>query len=146
MTRRLSAMLLAVASLFGAGVVMAAPAQAYCNYDKVCLSEDAGWLGYTREDYYSRPKWSDVSYPGSIIPLYQFDGADSNVSSIENTDPDTPVSVYYNSGYAGPCFRVAKYGIVSNMASIKITSSKYANDNMNSHQFSNSCFGGLYNF
>ncbi|MFD5097568.1 peptidase inhibitor family I36 protein [Streptomyces albidochromogenes] len=140
-----------MASLAGAGVAMAAPAQAAsCTYNNVCLWSDADFNGYKRNDFNSRPNWSQISYDGGIggafKPLYEGDGAIDNVSSVDNWDPDTKVSVYYNSGYFGPCFKVAANGAVSDMASIYITSSKTANDNMNSHKFSNECLGATYNF
>ncbi|WP_244315447.1 peptidase inhibitor family I36 protein [Streptomyces albidochromogenes] len=127
---------------------MAAPAQAFgCTYNNVCLWSDSGHNGYVRNDFNSRTNWSQISYDGGAFkPLYQGDGVIDNVSSIDNWDPDTRVSVYYNSGYFGPCFKVEANGAVSNMASIYITSSKTANDNMNSHKFSNECLGATYNF
>ncbi|MDD9378883.1 hypothetical protein M8Z33_19900 [Streptomyces sp. ZAF1911] len=147
MIRRTSAMLLAAASLFGAVVAMAAPAQAAdCTEDNVCLWSDSGHTGYLRDDYQSRDNWSIISYEYAGWRLYAGDGNPANVSSIDNWDPDTRVSVYYNSGFAGPCFKVAAYGAVTNMASITLSSGKTANDNMNSHNFTNNCNGTTYNF
>ncbi|MFG2291839.1 hypothetical protein [Streptomyces sp. NPDC048603] len=147
MIRRTSAALLAAASLFGAGVAMAAPAQAYnCTWDNVCLHSDSDFNGLYRDDFSSRPNWSQITYYGGQPAVYQGDYNPDNVSSINNMDPDSRVSVFYNSGYAGPCFKIADYGRVKNMASIYITSTKQANDNMNSHRFGDSCLGSTYNF
>jgi hypothetical protein len=141
-------MLLAVASLFGAGVAMAAPAQAAsCTYDHVCLYSDSNFTGYKRDDYNSRHNWGIIYYDGtSVVPLYRYDNAILNVSSVDNWDPDTGVSVFYNSGQVGPCFRVVAYGTASNMASVILSSGKQANDVMNSHNFSEQCAGNSYNF
>src|SRR5262245_40763339 len=107
MIRRISAMLLAAASLFGASVAMAAPAQAYtCTPDNACLYSDSGFWGMVRDDFSSRPNWSQVYYIGGPA-LYQGDYHLDNVSSISNWDYDTKISVFYNSGYAGPCFKIA---------------------------------------
>ncbi|MFJ9943612.1 hypothetical protein [Streptomyces erythrochromogenes] len=146
MIRRISAMLLAVASLFGAGVVMAAPAQAYCNSQHACFYENLGYTGMQRTDFYSRTSWANIAYAGTSIPLYKGDGVPENVTSIENADTDTKLSVYYNSGNLGPCFMIAAYGSVYNMAAIYVKSGTQANDNMNSHRFSNSCLGNTYDF
>ncbi|MCX4783234.1 hypothetical protein [Streptomyces sp. NBC_01264] len=148
MIRRTSATLLAVASLFGAGIVMAAPAQAICTTDNVCLYADSDFNegGYKRDDFSSRTNWSNITYGGTGIALYRGDNVVSNVSSIDNWDWDTKVSVYYNSGYAGPCFKVSAYGHLSNMADIYLSNGKYANDVMNSHNFSDNCAGTTYNF
>ncbi|MFB7372153.1 peptidase inhibitor family I36 protein [Streptomyces sp. NPDC056222] len=148
MIRRISAMLLAVASLFGATVAMAAPAQAFgCTYNNVCLWSDADGNGYVRNDFNSRSSWSNIYYGGSSKPLYQGDGVADNVSSIDNWDPDTGVSVYYNSGYVGPCFMVMANGEVSNMGWVTLSyGGKKANDNMNSHKFSYDCVGNSFDF
>lgn len=139
-------MLLAVASLFGAGVAMAAPAQASCTPDNVCLYSDANYQGMKRDDFSSRNNWSNITYGGTSIALYRGDNVVSNVSSMDNWDVDTRISVYYNSGYAGPCFKVEAYGTVSNMASIYLNTGKAANDVMNSHNFTNNCSGSVYSF
>ncbi|MFD6888233.1 peptidase inhibitor family I36 protein [Streptomyces sp. NPDC059957] len=127
---------------------MAAPAQAQgCTQDNVCLWSDSGYSGYLRDDFNSRSNWSTITYDHAPTRLlYAGDGAVNNVSSMDNWDPDTQVSVYYNSGYAGPCFNIAAYGSVGNMASIILSSGKYANDNMNSHKFGGACTGPVYNF
>ncbi|MFD7321161.1 hypothetical protein ACFV9D_08705 [Streptomyces sp. NPDC059875] len=148
MIRRISAMLLAVASLFGVGVVTAAPTQAAsCTPDNACLYSDADFGGYKRDDYSSRHNWEIIYYPGTPdIPLYRGDGYLFNVSSIDNWDTDTRISVYYNSQHFGPCFKIAAYGYVSNMAYINLSNGKTANDVMNSHLFGNNCSGTVYNF
>ncbi|MEU9302875.1 hypothetical protein [Streptomyces sp. NPDC048269] len=140
-------MLLAVVSLFGAGIALAGPAQAYCDYDHACFYSNSNFEGWKRRDYNSQLNWRNLAYDNNgNAPLYYTDGYPSNVSSIENEDPDTKLSVYYNSGNLGPCFMVAANGSVSNMGGIYIKSGMTANDNMNSHKFSNSCLGNTYNF
>ncbi|MEU9298428.1 hypothetical protein [Streptomyces sp. NPDC048266] len=148
MTRRISAMLLAAASLFGAGFAMAAPAQAAsCTPDNACLYSDADFSGYIRDDYSSRSSWESINYDGAPnILLYWGENNPRNVSSVDNWDTDTRISVYYNSQWLGPCFKIAAYGYVSNMAYITLSSGKSANDVMNSHLFGNNCSGTVYNF
>ncbi|MEV7611636.1 hypothetical protein [Streptomyces sp. NPDC089799] len=147
MIRRISAMLLAATSLFGAGVAMAAPAQAdVCTPDNVCLWSGGNWTGDKRDDYSSRTNWANITYGGTSLPLYRGDNVVSNVSTIDNWDMDTRVSVFYNSGYAGPCFKVEKYGRVSDMSYITLSSGKNANDVMNSHRFGDWCSGTTYDF
>lgn len=147
MIRRTSAMLLATASLFGAAVAMAAPAQAdVCTPENVCLWSDGNFKGEKRDDFNSRTNWSTITYGGTSLPLYRGDNVISNVSTIDNWDPDTKVSVYYNSGYAGPCFRVAAYGRVSDMSGITLSNGKSANDVMNSHRFGDWCNGATYDY
>ncbi|MCX4783236.1 peptidase inhibitor family I36 protein [Streptomyces sp. NBC_01264] len=148
MLRRTSAMLLATASLVGAGVAMGAPAQAVpvCTPDNACFYSDANFTGFERDDFTSRSNWSAITYDYAPTRLlYAGDGVADNVSSVNNMDPDTKISVYYNSGYAGPCFKVAAYGLVDNFAKITLSSGRTANDNMNSHNFSNNCAGNTYN-
>jgi hypothetical protein len=137
---------LAVLALVGTGIAVAAPAQAECAFDHACMHSDAGFGGYEREDYNSRNSWANILYDGTSIPLYAGDYVPSNVSSIENRDPDSVISVFYNSGWAGPCFKIAANGAVSNMDGIALTNGKAANDNMNSHRFGNYCSGTTYNF
>ncbi|MEV7611635.1 peptidase inhibitor family I36 protein [Streptomyces sp. NPDC089799] len=147
MIRRISAMLLAAASLFGATVAMAAPAQAaLCTSDNACLWSDSGFTGHKRDDYTSRPSWFIFYDNNNYNRLYQEDGVVDNVSSIDNWDPDTRISVYYNSGYAGPCFKVEAYGAVSNFEQITLGNGMKSNDRMNSHKFSNECVATTYNF
>ncbi|MFG3491775.1 hypothetical protein [Streptomyces sp. NPDC047972] len=148
MMRRVSAMLVAVASLFSAGVTLAAPAQAYtCTPDNACLYSDSDFTGYVRDDYSSRTNWGNIYYSGTpSIPLYAGDNFLFNVSSIDNWDADTRISVYYNSAHWGPCFKIAAYGYVSNMAYITLSNGKSANDVMNSHLFGDNCSGTVYNF
>ncbi|MEU9298427.1 hypothetical protein [Streptomyces sp. NPDC048266] len=148
MIRRISAMLLAAASLFGAGVITAAPAQAAsCTPDNACLYSDADFGGYKRDDYSTRTNWANIYYPGTPnIPLYAGDNYIFNVSSMDNWDTDTRISVYYNSAHWGPCFKIAAYGYVSNMAYITLSNGKQANDVMNSHLFGDNCSGTVYNF
>ncbi|MFE5485258.1 hypothetical protein [Streptomyces sp. NPDC056527] len=138
-----------MASLFGAGVAMAAPSQAAsCTYNNVCLWSDSDLNGAKRNDFNSRPNWSTISYDGgAFVALYRGDGVVENVSSIDNWDPDTGVSVYYNSGHVGPCFMVMANGEVSNMAWVTLSyGGKKANDNMNSHKFSYDCVGNSFDF
>ncbi|MGW1775072.1 hypothetical protein [Streptomyces sp. NPDC002104] len=148
MAQRISAMLLAAASLASGAVLMAAPAQAAsCTPDNACLYSDSDFGGYKRDDYSSRSKWEDIYYAGTPnIPLYWDDNYLFNVSSIDNWDTDTRISVYYNSQWLGPCFKIAAYGYVSNMAYITLSSGKQANDVMNGHLFGNNCSGTVYNF
>ncbi|MEV7611637.1 peptidase inhibitor family I36 protein [Streptomyces sp. NPDC089799] len=147
MIRRISATLLAAASLLGAGAALAAPAQAAsCTIQNACLYSDGNFTGHKRDDLYSRTNWGNITYDGTSIPLYQGDGVINNVSSIDNWDPDTRVSVFYNSAYAGPCFKIAAYGSASNLGNINIGVGSSANDKMNSHKFGDACVGNMYDF
>jgi len=111
-----------------------------------CLYSAANFSGSRWDDgAKSTQKWADHYYIGTKVKLYAGDGSLSNVSSMRNYDPNSTVAVYYNSGYAGPCFTIAANGRVSNFMSITLSSGKSANDNMNSHQYNERC-GTVYNF
>ncbi|WP_426362480.1 hypothetical protein [Streptomyces sp. E-08] len=146
MMRRISAMVVAAASLLGAGVTMAAPAQAAsCTPDNACLYSNSDFTGYKRDDYNSRHNWEIITYPGSpSIPLYAGDNYLYNVSSIDNWDVDTRISVYRAPYHQGPCFKIATYGSVSNLAYITLSSGQNANDVMDAHLFGNNCSGTVY--
>ncbi|MGW7428162.1 hypothetical protein ACWGIN_01280 [Streptomyces sp. NPDC054861] len=146
MIRRTSAMLVAAASLFTAGVAMAAPAQAAsCTPDNACLYADSDFTGYKRDDYNSLHNWENVTYPGTPnIPLYAGDNYIFNVSSLDNWDVDTRISVYRAPYFMGPCFKIANYGSVTNFAYITLSGGQNANDVMGGHRFGNQCSGTVY--
>ncbi|MGW2304764.1 hypothetical protein [Streptomyces sp. NPDC001809] len=146
MMRRTAAMLVAVASLFTAGISMTAPAQAAaCTPDNACLYSDSDFGGLKRDDYSSRSSWASTSYDGFPDAfLYWSENHPLNVSSLDNWDVDTRVSVYYNSQWLGPCFKIANYGSVTNFAYITLSGGKNANDVMASHLFGNNCSGIVY--
>ena len=132
----------AIAGLAGfTGTASAAP----CTYDHVCLWSNAGFTGYKYDTFYSQPNWGNLRYAGTSIPLYRGDGVATNVSSLDNWDPDSTVAVYYNSLYRGPCFTVAAYGSASDFTRVRLTDGTVANDRMNSHHFNRLC-GQVYNF
>ncbi|MFH9728561.1 hypothetical protein ACH4M4_37290 [Streptomyces sp. NPDC017254] len=78
------------------------------------------------------------------IPLYAGDNHLYNVSSIDNWDVDTRISVYRSPYHMGPCFKIANYGSVTNLAYITLSSGQNANDAMDSHLFGNNCSGVVY--
>ncbi|MFI5530433.1 peptidase inhibitor family I36 protein [Kitasatospora sp. NPDC051853] len=138
--------LLALTTVAGVGVgVGTAHANPSCPDAYACLYSDAGFSGYKRTDFNSRSSWAAVTYDGTSIPLYRGDGVLTNVSSLDNWDKVKPIAVYYNSGWAGPCFTVAVFGQVSDFGGIVLPNGKSANDNMNSHRFGYTC-GAVYNF
>src|SRR4051794_11110970 len=77
---------------------------ATCPTGHSCFWSDANYSGLKWDDGgRNTPDWGAVHYIGTNIPLYGGDGVDTNVSSMVNRDVDSYVSVYYNSGYHGPC-------------------------------------------
>lgn len=125
-----------------AAVAVVAPADAAmaaCPYDWACLHSGANFSGYHYNSYYSQPNLGNLRYAGTQIPLYAGDHVPSNVSSFENNDPDSPVAVYYNSSYRGPCFTISAGGGYSNFAVIPLSNGLTANDNMNSFHFNQYC-------
>ncbi|MFD8205288.1 hypothetical protein ACFV2S_02565 [Streptomyces sp. NPDC059695] len=146
MMRRVSAMVVAAASLLGAGITMAAPAQAAsCTPDNACLYSDSDFEGLKRDDYRSQSSWASIHYDGfPDAYLYWSENWPLNVSSVDNWDVDTRISVYYHSQWTGPCFKIANYGSVSNLAYVTLSSGQNANDVMDAHLFGNNCSGTVY--
>jgi hypothetical protein len=127
--------------LAGAGTAQAAP----CTYDNACLWANINYTGYRFNNFYSQSSWANIRYDGTSVPLYRGDGVSTNVSALDNWDPDSTIAVYYNSGYRGPCFTVAAYGSASDFTRVRLTDGTGANDRMNSHRFNVRC-GTVYNF
>ncbi|MCG8927593.1 peptidase inhibitor family I36 protein [Lentzea sp. CC55] len=140
------ASVLAAVGVAGVSLVAAeGVANAACTYDHACMYSASDYKGLKRDDGYSRPNWGQVTYNGTSIALYRGDGSQQNVSSMENRDENSYIAVYYNSNYAGPCFRIRPNGKVPNFQSVKLPNGD-ANDRMNSHKFnpSNCQTGTIY--
>jgi hypothetical protein len=134
------AVMLAVGA--AATVAVVAPADAAlasCRTDYACLYSNADFGGYKYETFYSTTNLGNVNYGGTSLPLYSGDGVNSNVSSLDNWDFDSPITVYYNSGYRGPCFEIPAGGAKYDFASVRLSNGKTANDNMNSFHFNYHC-------
>jgi hypothetical protein len=140
-----AAMIVGAATLFG--FTGTASAIGPCTADNACLWSAANFTGMRFNNFNSQPSWHNITYDGTNVRLWERDGVANNVSSLDNWDLDSTIAVYYNSGYAGPCFTVAAGGQASNFAQIPLggVPNGRANDNMNSHHFNQRC-GAVYDF
>lgn len=120
-------------------------ASAACADEHACMYSASNYTGLKRQDFYSRSNWGQITYDGSSIPLYRGDGAQTNVSSMENRDGNSYIAVYYNSGHRGACFRIRPNRSVPNFQTIPLSIGGDANDRMNSHKFNpDNCTGAIY--
>ncbi|MGI5499098.1 peptidase inhibitor family I36 protein [Lentzea sp. CA-135723] len=133
--RKIASVLAAVGVAGVSLVASQGVANAACRADYACLYSAANYTGLKREDFNSRPNWGQITYNGSSISLYRGDGSQQNVSSMQNRDANSYIAVYYNSNYAGPCFRIRPNGSVPNFQTIPLSIGGDANDRMNSHKF-----------
>lgn len=127
------------------GVTGTANAAGPCTFQNACLWSGINFTGSRFNNFNSQPNWGNIRYDGTSVPLYRGDGVGTNVSSLDNWDPDSTIAVYYNSGYRGPCFTVAAFGQVSDFGRARLTDGTGANERMNSHHFNVRC-GTVYNF
>lgn len=141
---RVKATLLAVgiaaASLFG----LAGTAQAACQAEWACMYSNKDLKGHKYTSFDSQANWGALRYANTSIRLWN--GSDSgydNVSSMENRDHNSPIAVYYNSGYKGACFTIRSDSAVSNFANVRLSGDGRdawdGNDKMNSHHFNIGC-------
>ncbi|SMC48605.1 peptidase inhibitor family I36 protein [Lentzea albidocapillata] len=140
------ASVLAAVGVAGVSLVAAeGAASAACRADYACMYSASNYTGLKREDFSSRTNWGQITYNGSSVALYRGDGSQLNVSSMQNRDPNSYIAVYYNSGHAGPCFRIRPNGSVPNFQTIRLSIGGDANDRMNSHKFNpTNCTGTIY--
>jgi hypothetical protein len=136
---------LAAAGLVAGGLVGLSGTAVACTYDNACLYSNPSFGGYVFNNYNSQPNWGAVRYDNGSYALWRGDGVGTNVSSLDNWDPNSRIAVYYNSQYRGPCFTVAAYGSASDFRRVTLSNGSNANDRMNSHRFNYTC-GPVYNF
>ncbi|QUQ64749.1 peptidase inhibitor family I36 protein [Kutzneria sp. CA-103260] len=144
MRKLISKVLIVAAAVSGLAVTAALPASAAptCPAGHSCFWSGANYTGYKWDDGgHSTPNWGAVHYTGTNIPLWGGDGLETNVSSMINRDVDSYVSIYYNSGYHGPCAFVVPNGNVPDFRRVTLPDGTPMNDRMNSHRYNDHCSG-----